>query len=81
MKERSPKRLGRYEIRRELGRGTMGVVYEAQDPMLHRRVALKAIQLASKAELLPAVVRQPSHHHSIGSCRSVCFKICCESCA
>ncbi len=46
MKERRPKRLGRYEIRRELGRGTMGVVYEAHDPMLHRRVALKAIQLA-----------------------------------
>jgi len=44
--DQPPRTLGRYEIRRELGRGTMGVVYEAQDPMLHRRVALKAVQLA-----------------------------------
>ena len=35
--------LGKYEIRRELGKGAMGVVYEGFDPVLLRRVALKTI--------------------------------------
>src|SRR5688572_8896004 len=40
----SPDKLGKYEIRRELGRGAMGVVYEAYDPMIKRVVALKTIR-------------------------------------
>ncbi len=37
---------GRYLVKRELGRGMMGVVYEAEDTLLGRVVAVKMIELA-----------------------------------
>jgi predicted Ser/Thr protein kinase/tetratricopeptide (TPR) repeat protein len=37
-------RLGRYEIVREISRGKAGAVYEARDPALDRRVALKVLE-------------------------------------
>jgi len=45
-----PGSFGHYELRRQIGRGSMGVVYEAMHVNLHRPVALKMIsdaQLAS----------------------------------
>ena len=39
----APARLGPFRIMRELGRGGMGVVYEAEDPHLRRHVALKVM--------------------------------------
>ena len=37
-------RFGRYEVKRVLGEGQMGVVYLAKDPLIGRPVAIKAIR-------------------------------------
>jgi eukaryotic-like serine/threonine-protein kinase len=39
------KRFGRYEVVAELGRGAMGVVYQARDPQIDRLVAVKTVSL------------------------------------
>jgi serine/threonine-protein kinase len=36
--------LGKYQLRGELGKGAMGIVYEGFDPFIQRTVALKTVQ-------------------------------------
>ncbi|MGE0784090.1 MAG: tetratricopeptide repeat protein [Sandaracinaceae bacterium] len=42
--------IGRFEVRREIGRGAMGIVLEAYDPELDRAVALKLLSRADASE-------------------------------
>jgi serine/threonine-protein kinase len=47
--------LGRYKIVGELGRGAMGAVYRAQDPMIDREVAIKTLLPNLPKELMGEV--------------------------
>jgi serine/threonine protein kinase len=53
------KTLGKYEIKRLLGRGAMGTVYEGWDPIIARRVAIKTVHLphTSDPEIGEALAR------------------------
>jgi serine/threonine-protein kinase len=42
--------LGRYEVEKELGKGTMGVVYLGRDPKINRVVAIKTLALGQEFE-------------------------------
>lgn len=52
--------IGRYEILRELGRGAMGVVFKARDPLIGRSVAVKTITagVANNPDLLERFHRE-----------------------
>jgi len=58
----APAQLGKYEIRREIGRGAMGVVYEAFDPSIGRAVAIKVFRpgtsVAASADEMDARFRR-----------------------
>ncbi len=42
--------LGKYELRGTRGRGAMGTVYEAWDPIISRRVAIKTVRLPDPSD-------------------------------
>jgi serine/threonine-protein kinase len=54
----SLKQLGRYEVIEELGRGSMGVIYKAFDPLLDRLVALKTVAIDLSSEEVEAFERR-----------------------
>ncbi len=72
-----PATLGRYELVRKLGAGAFGSVYEARDPELDRKVAIKLVvtpEIEGEAELLreAQLLAQLSHPnvvaiHDVGS--------------
>jgi serine/threonine-protein kinase len=39
-----PTSIGRYQVKRAIGQGAMGVVYLAEDPLLKRRLAVKVVR-------------------------------------
>jgi WD40 repeat protein/serine/threonine protein kinase len=78
--------LGDFHLLREIGRGGMGVVYEAQQLSLHRRVALKVLPMAAALDSkqlqrfqLEAQAAACLHHtnivpvHAVGCERGVPF--------
>ncbi len=53
-------RIGKYQVRKVLGRGGMGTVYEAVDPIISRKVAVKTMMpgLADSADLRARFLRE-----------------------
>ena len=72
----SPCQLGRYEIRGVLGRGGMGTVLHAFDPLLNRSIAVKVLQTEWLAEpgMAERLMREAQaaaaveHDNIVGNC-------------
>src|SRR5690348_7599874 len=74
----TPRRLGRYELRHQVGRGNVGEVWQAYDLQEHRDVAVKIIHtdLQSDPQFLSRFTQEGQHltalhHANIVSVRDV----------
>ncbi len=63
-----PVQLGKYQIVRELGQGSMGIVYEGYDAEIDRRVALKTVRSSgfSAEQLAELIARLRREARAIG---------------
>lgn len=57
-KKKRPTKIAKYEIKRRIGRGAMGVVYEAFDPFVQRTVAIKVAH--TPEDITPKIKQQLS---------------------
>lgn len=62
-----PQSIGRYSVQRVLGRGAMGVVYLAMDPLLKRPVAIKTLRDAGEEDV--AITMERFHREAEISAR------------
>jgi len=62
-------KIGRYEIRSMIGRGGMGVVYRAWDPVIGREVALKCLDLKDVSEPQAREIRERFRREAIAAGR------------
>lgn len=56
----TPSKISKYEIKRTIGKGTMGTVYEAYDPFVQRPVAVKVAHMPSSEDAQMAQRRRES---------------------
>ena len=64
--------IGKYQLRRQLGRGAMGVVYEAFDTVIERAVAVKVLRtnVFAADQLADMGARFKREAHSAASSRT-----------
>jgi serine/threonine-protein kinase len=65
-----PDTLGRYRVERMIGRGAMGVIYAAHDPVIDRKVAIKLIRadLLSGEDKAAFIARFQREARAAGRC-------------